>query len=137
MNYDVFIKINELNRLYLGKLQACLSPYGLTPANWALLDYLKKSGPSKSSQIANDWSIERPSIAPNVKQLLAKGLIQTAAGRDKREKILSLSQEGLDQYNAMTAAIDPLRRSIIHELTDSQYENLMNSLDIMLKQLKE
>lgn len=137
MDYDVFKKINEFNRLYLVKLQAGLAPYGLTPANWALLDYLKKNGPSKSSQIAFDWSIERPSIAPNVKQLLAKGLIEAEAGRDKREKFLTLSPEGLDQYASMTAALDPVRRAIIRDLTNSQYENLISSLDIMLKQIKE
>ncbi|MGN7940828.1 MarR family transcriptional regulator [Virgibacillus sp. 6R] len=134
---NIFSLINRLNRRYLSGLTVKLSPFGLTPANWSLLDYLVQNGQVTSIQIATYWDIEKPTVSANVKQLIKLGLIETIPGKDKREKQLILTEKGHLLMNEVSPIISKFQDDFLSNFQKEEKEFLQRGLSTLYEAMKE
>ncbi|MFP3918703.1 MarR family transcriptional regulator [Lysinibacillus telephonicus] len=91
---NLFTTIYRFNKLYVLKLQEICSPFGITPVQWLVIHHIYNNEGCTSMDIVKEWSVEKPTVSSLVKKLHEQGLIQFKSGADKRQKYLSLSQEG-------------------------------------------
>lgn len=134
---NIFSLINRINRQYLAGLAARLNPFGLTPANWALLDYLIKNGSATSIQVATYWGMEKPSVSANVKQLLKLELISADQGKDRREKQLVLTRKGETLVHEVAPIIREYQEKLLTSVPEMQKDVLHEGLSALLKAFKE
>ncbi len=133
---SLFIAINRLNRNYLAALTSILQKVDLTPPNWALLQHLHTHQTATSSQIAEYWDVEKPSVSANVKSLLKRNYITITSGQDKREKQLILTTSGQDMFNTISVEVYALQAQILGNLTPEMHEVFVKGIHSIDSELR-
>lgn len=121
--------VNQLNKLLLH--------YDLYNAQWTILSLLSRKGEMTSAEIAEEQMMEKPSVTKVVKRLHEMGYLDVTQGQDKREKLLSLSNEGqqitkkiqeklLPVYEQILAGIPEQEIHAAKQVLDHAYQNLNN-----------
>lgn len=91
---DFFNQYRLMYRPFIKQLNIQLEPYQLYSSQWAVLRFLRDKGPHSFVEIANFMAIEKPSVTKLVHKLIELGYVETATGKDKREKLVHLSPFG-------------------------------------------
>jgi DNA-binding MarR family transcriptional regulator len=81
----------RLSRLYDERLR----PHGLTINQFSMLTALIVAGPLPMAKLATLLGIERTTLTRNVALSQKAGLVAIGAGRDGRERVVSLTATGL------------------------------------------
>ena len=68
---------------------------GLKGTQFSLLASLAGLGPAPISRLAEHMVMDRTTLSPNLKPLVAQGLIAMEQGEDRRARVLALTDEGL------------------------------------------
>jgi len=101
---NIFASFRTLLRTYNEYVTACVSEYGLSPNEVAVLSSLQNV--STASAIAKESDVSKALVSRSVKSLKEKGLIEvTISEIDKREQNLRLTEEGRNVANVIEDAI--------------------------------
>jgi len=91
---------SEFRRKVFGPAAADLSP-----TDAALLEYLTKNGPMRLSDLAVQWDVNKSTMAPHIRRLEAKDLIDRQPDpADRRATLLATSARGLELQQQIGAA---------------------------------
>jgi DNA-binding MarR family transcriptional regulator len=128
-----------LTRIY----DEALKPAGLRITQFSLLRGLGRLGPATVTQLAEESALDLTTISRNVKLLVDIGWIETSAGdKDKREKILRLSESGqkiikraLPYFNKAQRRIEGQMRKYLRTPTESQLLEALQGLQGAARQL--
>ncbi len=132
----LFLQIHRFHRNYMARLTTMLVPYGLTPGNWSLLQFLHEHESATSSQLAAHWDVEKPTVSTNVKQILALDLITIIPGEDKREKKLVLTKNGSTLYEKLSQEIAVMQENILRDVSPAVRMQMEQALAVMEQSLK-
>jgi DNA-binding MarR family transcriptional regulator len=80
----------SVNRLY----DRALSPAGLRVTGYSILTRLAEEGPLPVGELAGRLAMERTTCTREVAPLVAAGLVEDAAGPDRRRRLLRLTSLG-------------------------------------------
>jgi DNA-binding MarR family transcriptional regulator len=80
----------SVNRLY----DRALSPAGLRITGYSILSRLAEEGPLSVGELAGRLAMERTTCTREVAPLVAAGLVENAAGSDRRRRLLRLTGLG-------------------------------------------
>src|SRR5688572_20768737 len=80
----------RLTRLYDEKLR----PHGLTVSQFTLLTTLIVGGPATMQALANRLGVDRTTLTRNVALGEREGLVKATAGKDARERVVSVAAKG-------------------------------------------
>jgi DNA-binding MarR family transcriptional regulator len=94
----IFQRYLLLYRPLISRLNELLSEYDLSYSLWQVIFFVKNNGPSTLVEISVHFNVEKPTITRTVQRLEEKQLINVKQGKDRREKIISLSEFGEDLY---------------------------------------
>jgi MarR family transcriptional regulator, transcriptional regulator for hemolysin len=97
-----------LHRSLINKLNELLGEYGLSYSLWMVVFYVKNNGPSSLVDISNYFNVEKPAITRTVQRLEEKRLVKQITSKDKREKIIQLTELGEEIYQACREKITQL-----------------------------
>jgi len=109
-----------LYRPLISKINEILGEYNLTYSLWQVILYIKNNGPSTLVEISSYYNIEKPTITRVVNKLQEKQLILVLPGRDKREKIIQLTEAGEELYLACRHQITELEFSVMSGIPESE-----------------
>lgn len=132
----LFISLNRLNRNYLAALTSILQKVDLTPGNWSLLQYLHTHQTATSSQLAEYWEVEKPTVSANVKALLKRNYITVTSGQDKREKQLMLTTSGQDVFSAISEEVFAFQAKLLGNLTPEMHDTFVKAIQEMELELR-
>ena len=132
----LFLQIHRFHRNYMARLTTILVPYGLTPGNWSLLQFLHEHESATSSQLAAHWDVEKPTVSTNVKQMLALDLIAVIPSEDKREKKLVLTKNGSTLYEKLSQEIAVMQENILRDVLPAVRMQMEQALAVMEQSLK-
>ncbi|MFJ7369934.1 MarR family winged helix-turn-helix transcriptional regulator [Lysinibacillus sp. NPDC098008] len=104
---DFFNQYRLMYRPFIKQLNVQLEPYHLYSSQWAVLRFLRDNGPHSFVEIANFMAIEKPSVTKLVHKLIELGYVETATGRDKREKLVRLSPYGEELVQKIQLQLQP------------------------------
>jgi len=71
-----------------------LAPAGLRTTEYSILARLHIDGPAPVGQLAHRLLMDRTTLAREVRPLVEAGLVQAAAGSDRRRRVLSITRAG-------------------------------------------
>ncbi|WP_353116347.1 MarR family winged helix-turn-helix transcriptional regulator [Nitratidesulfovibrio sp.] len=77
-----------------------LAPSGLRATQFSILAALETTGPIILGKLAERLVTERTTLTRNLSLLEARGLVQAAAGKDQRQRYVSITPEGREALNA-------------------------------------
>ena len=120
----------------LNQISTCLfskhmqdSGYDITPVQYAALLAIKLMPNSDQVQIANYISYDKVTIGGVIERLQRKGLISRAVNeRDKRARILNITNEGIHMISQVDAVIEQIQQDILKMLDEEEQQTFMQLL---------
>ncbi|MBD7943980.1 MarR family transcriptional regulator [Psychrobacillus sp. FSL K6-2684] len=131
-----FTTLKLISRPYSSKMQDLLLPFGLTEVQWGLIRILYEEGPSTFTDIATYWRVEKPSVTPIAQKLIEQELIYIGIGHDKRQKVMHLTNNGVEKYKETKQIVDTLQKNLLIGITEQERQITEQVLEKLLVNLK-
>ncbi|MCK3778781.1 MarR family transcriptional regulator [Ensifer sesbaniae] len=71
-----------------------LQPIGINLAQFSLLRHIERDEPISMTELGRKIELERSTVSRNVKVLEGMGLVETGSGKDQREAVVELTENG-------------------------------------------
>lgn len=120
-----------LTRLYDHKLR----PSGLTATQFALLSVLTEVGSLRISDLAGVMVMEQTTVTRNVELLKKAGLVQTAAGGDRRVRQVSVTPGGKEAHARAFPLWAEVQTALTEGLGQDRWPGLLEDLSRLRKLL--
>ena len=134
---NLFSTIYRFNKLYVLRLQEICSANGITAVQWLVLQHVYKNESCTSMDIVKEWSVEKPTVSSLVRKLNEQGLLELTSGEDKRQKYLSLSEEGHILCQNITDKVMQLQSFVTEPLPDEVVKEWTEQLTVLEERLKQ
>lgn len=123
--------IHELfqkTRFLTQEVNSTLKKYDLYASQWSVLYCIQLHKEMTLTQIWKYLNVEAPTITRTVNRLVTLGWIDITSGKDKREKIVKLSEQALQQFPAIRVSMMAFEDSMVSELTKDEEVLLLELL---------
>jgi len=137
MKQDLLSLVRTVSRLYVNGLNERLAAKGYTARHWGLLKLLVEQGSMTSSEVAERWQMENPTVTPVVQFLTRQGLIELHAGSDKRQKVMTVTAVGMEKYAELNQLIAPYIEELCTDLDERQLEAMREGLEQLYSNMKK
>ena len=94
-------------RPFINELNIGLEPYDLYSSQWGMLRIIAEEGPISFGDLASRLYIEKPSVTRQVQKLIELQLVEINSGKDKREKMVTLSAHGKEIVDEIQQKLKP------------------------------
>lgn len=115
-----FRRYLRLYRPLITNLNELLAPYQLSYSLWQVIFHLKNEGPSTLVDISNYYHVEKPTITRRVHRLEELEIVRQIPGKDRREKIIQITELGAEIYEDCRKKITNLERSAMDGIGDEE-----------------
>lgn len=109
-----------LYRPMITRLNELLASYGITYSLWIVIYHLKHRSASTLVEIASHYEVEKPTITRRVQKLMELGIVEQIPGKDKREKIIQLTDSGFRIYDKIRKDITALEFRLMENIPDEE-----------------
>lgn len=130
-----FQRFISLYRPIISKLNDLLSEHNLSYSLWQVIFYLKNNGPSSLVDISKHYNIEKPSVTRRVQSLEEKMIIKEIIGKNKREKIIQLTETGEELYQICREKITGLEYEVMKSIPEEAQEIIFEVLPRILENI--
>ena len=123
--------IHELfqkSRFLSQEVNNTLKKYNLFASQWSVLYCIQRHKEMTLTQIWKYLNVEAPTITRTVNRLAELGWIEICSGKDKREKIVKLSEQALQQFPAIKAAMMEFEDRMVDRLSDDEEAQMLELL---------
>lgn len=130
---DFFNSFISIYRPYIKLTQPILDRYDIHTGQWLVLKDIAQFQLTTLVNISYRRSIEKPTTRKFIKVLLEKELITFTTGNDKRQKWLSLTEEGMQLFNAINKEVNEIQSEIIKKsgVNEQQLSKIIESMSII------
>jgi DNA-binding MarR family transcriptional regulator len=87
-------QVRRVARKLSAHYDAILSPEGLTITQYSLIVNIQRAGQLSHSFLAEKVGMERTTLTRNLRPLIRAGWVTVAAGKDRRQHLLQLTETG-------------------------------------------
>lgn len=133
---SIFNNLIAVYRPYTKLFSPIFEDYDLYPAQWLVMKDIAHNAPTTLVQISKRRAIEKPTTRKILKVLSEKSLLKIETGEDKREKLLSFSEEGQDLYDKINKRVSIVQEEIIQK-TGLSEDDLQHTVKVIEKIHKE
>lgn len=134
---DFFNEYRLMYRPFTNHINLQLEKYQLYSSQWALLRLLTDRGPHSLVEIANFMYIEKPSVTRLVQKLVELGYVETVAGKDKREKLVRLTEHGENIVKEIQANLKPYLEGSLAGVSEKDIEIATRVLEKIRANIKK
>lgn len=117
---EFFHSINQFTRHFSKVLNESLVPLGIYAAQWTIIYRLKTGGASTQKEVSSYLGVEAPTMTRTLARLEKSGWITRTAGKDKREKLISLTDAAIREYDNWLAAVRSSESNILQNITEEE-----------------
>ncbi|MBG9449541.1 MarR family transcriptional regulator [Cytobacillus firmus] len=128
---EFFHSINQFTRHFSKVLNESLVPLGLYAAQWTIIYRLKTGGPSTQKEISSYLGVEAPTMTRTLARLEKSGWIIRTAGKDKREKLISLTDAAILEYDNWLAAVRSSESNVLQNITEEEISTMIRLMEKM------
>lgn len=130
MNFLLSVSQNKVFK-YFSKL---LEEYGLTPAQYGVLNCLWSEGQLSPKQIGEFMYLEAPTISGILDKMQKAGFIERSVDPENRRNVLVVAtQKSMELQDKVEAATVKMNNTALQNLSASDKAVLMKSLDTIVK----
>ena len=123
-----FQRYLRLYRPLITTLNELMSTYELSYSLWQVIFYLKNNGPSTLVEISNQYNVEKPTITRRVHRLEDLQMVKQIPGKDRREKIIQLTELGEEIYQACRKKITELENNVMEGIAKEEQKITFQTL---------
>lgn len=119
-------------------MDATLRPYDLGSTQWYVLWQLATNGPTAQRDFLNLLHVEKPTLSEVVSALVRKGFIaQSPVAADQRQRLLTLTPEGLKLWKELPDPIDLIRKVSFGGVDDAELATVIRVLQAATERLTQ
>lgn len=96
-----------------------------TSVQFAVLTSLEPGEPTRQSDLAVRAGVDRSTASSVIQRLARRGLVERQEGRDKRERMIGLSDEGRALLGELTPAVEVLQRELLTPLNEEDHHRVI------------
>ena len=113
------------------RTELLLAKGGLTLSQMMVIESFRhsKDGYQTVQDIQNALHVAQPTVSGLVKRMEKKGLLKRVDSKDKREKVLTLTEEGKDAINNARNGMLSIESILLASLNEEEIEQFRNLLD--------
>ena len=113
------------------RTELLLAKGGLTLSQMMVIESFRhsKDGYQTVQDIQNALHVAQPTVSGLVKRMEKKGLLKRVDSKDKREKVLTLTEEGKDAINNTRNGMLSIESILLASLNEEEIEQFRNLLD--------
>lgn len=111
----------SVSRLY----DRALSQAGLRVTGYSILSRLAAEGPLSVGELAGRLAMERTTCTREVAPLVRAGLVEAAAGTDRRRRVLRLTTLGEQKHADAYPMWERVQQEVAAEFGDAEIEDLL------------
>ena len=121
------------------RAELLLAKGGLTLSQMMVIESFRhsKDGYQTVQDIQNALHVAQPTVSGLVKRMEKKGLLKRVDSKDKREKVLTLTEEGKDAINNARNGMVSIEAILLASLNEEEIEQFRNLLDKIWNSLDE
>jgi len=127
----VFHELHQKSRLSIKEVNEVLKKFDLYSAQWSILFCLNQFGPKTQTEIWQYLNVEAPTVTRTLVKLERRNLIIRQEGRDKRERIVYLTDEAKNLIPQIEIQIRKLEQTMLKALSADE----LHQLTILLKKI--
>ncbi len=133
---NLFHIINQTSRQISKSFNEQLVPKGLYMAQWAVIRYVKKNGPSTQKQMCDYLHVEAPTMTRTLNRMEELGLIQKTESLDRRAKIIRLTSQAEQTYPKWEKEVEAFEIPVIGTFTDDELATTIQTLKKIIDRLQ-
>ena len=114
-----------------------LKPSGLKATQTALLMTVKSFGGATVSKLAKSTITDRTTVTRNLKLLEKKGLVKTEPGEDQREKVVTITDKGIDALLCAYPFWEEAQHHVAEIIGEDKSANIVKELSGMVSMLRK
>ncbi|MHC6224473.1 MarR family winged helix-turn-helix transcriptional regulator [Pseudomonas sp. X10] len=103
--------------------------FGINVAQFSLLRHLQRLDQPCISTLAESMGLDRSTLGRNLRVLEADGLVALAEGRDQRNRLVLLTDQGRARLQAAKPAWEQAQQELVGILGEGQRDELIRLLD--------
>lgn len=130
--HEFFHQFHQVNRQLAKNMNERLSSLGLYSAQWTIIYYLEKFGPSTQAEICQYLHVEAPTMTRTVARLEKNRWIKRKPGKDKREKIIQLTTAALDEFDIWRKKTGEFEAQVLQGVTTKEQQQMIKTLQKMM-----
>lgn len=130
-----FQRFLTIYRPLISKLNELLGEYDLSYSLWQVIIYLKTNGPSSLVDISSHYNIEKPSVTRRVHTLEEKLIVKEIVTKNRREKIIQLTELGEEIYQLCREKITKLEYSVMKDIPFEEQVSIFEVLPKILENI--
>ncbi|MGG0186815.1 MarR family winged helix-turn-helix transcriptional regulator [Bacillus rhizoplanae] len=128
-----FHVVSQTSRKFSKKFNERVSPTGLFSAQWAVIFRLHQTGPCTQTELCQYLNVESPTMTRTLTRMESIGWIIRKEGRDRREKLISLSETALAMIPMWQEEVDSFEEKALQDIND---EELLRAFDVLQKVIR-
>lgn len=128
MNKLLFHELHQKARLSIKEVNEALKEYDLFSAQWSILYSLNTFGALTQTEIWQYLNVEAPTVTRTLVKLEQRQLITRNEGRDKRERIVQLTDEAQNLIPKIEKRIAEVEQQLLSSLSAEDLDQLTKLL---------
>ncbi|MDN7243217.1 MarR family transcriptional regulator [Planococcus sp. N028] len=121
----LFHEIHQKSRLSVKEVNEVLKEFDLYSSQWSILFCLKQLGAMTQKEIWQYLHVEAPTVTRTLVRLEQSGWIVRREGKDKRERIVDLSDQAEQLMPKIEQRVIELEEKLLSGLTDEEQQQLV------------
>lgn len=134
-SHELFHTLHQLSRQLTNTLNEVLKPLGLYGSQWSVIYVLKTKGILTQKELCAYLFVEAPPMTRTIQRLVRQGYVRQVPGKDKREKLIQLTDEALTEYPKWENAVFETNQSLLKHLPEVAQQELFRLQAGWLEQL--
>ncbi|MCM3115116.1 MarR family transcriptional regulator [Neobacillus sp. MER 74] len=134
-SHELFHTLHQLSRHLTNTLNEALKPLGLYGSQWSVIFVLQSKGSLTQKELCDYLFVEAPPMTRTIQRLVKQGYVRQVPGKDKREKLVQLTDAALTLYPEWEKAVIENNQSLLKHLPETSQEELFHLQKSWLQKL--
>ncbi|MBT2736766.1 MarR family winged helix-turn-helix transcriptional regulator [Bacillus sp. ISL-7] len=134
-SHELFHTLHQLSRHLTNTLNEALKPLGLYGSQWSVIFVLKTKGSLSQKELCDYLFVEAPPMTRTIQRLVKQGYVIQAPGKDKREKLIQLTDVALKMFPEWERRVFETNQLILKHFPETSQEELLNLQKSWLQKL--
>ncbi|MEH6904125.1 MarR family transcriptional regulator [Bacillus sp. AFS006103] len=134
-SHELFHTLHQLSRHLTNTLNDALKPLGLYGSQWSVIFVLKSKGSLTQKELCEYLFVEAPPMTRTIQRLVKQGYVLQVPGKDKREKLIQLTDVALKMFPEWEKTVIETNHSLMKHFSETSQDELFHLQKSWLQQL--
>ncbi|KIV69431.1 Transcriptional regulator, MarR family [Bacillus mycoides] len=127
--------VSQTSRKFTKKFNEHVSPTGLFSAQWAVIFRINQTGSCTQTELCQYLNVESPTMTRTLTRMETMGWIIRTEGKDRREKLISLSETAIEMIPLWQEEVDSFEEKTLEGIKEEDLHEAFQLLQQIIKNL--